>query len=163
QLAGDGATDDAGPDDDGAHTCQVPTTDYTTPPSNLLEELGVEEVGSLLERSESNFHLADLRVRPVPLDEDRALVAAVRDDPLAVALADAEIHRPLHAQEATGRNCDRAGEEPLEQRLAQARDVERAVERPYHVVFRVVERLRGDLAGMREHVPPLFRREAERV
>ena len=56
-----------------------------------------------------------LTIAAVPLDEDRALVAAVGDDAVAVARAHAEVHGALHAEEPPGGKGDRAGEQPLDQ------------------------------------------------
>ena len=91
----------------------------------------------------------------MPLNEDRALVAAVGDDALAVAFTHAKVDRPLHSKEAPRRYRDRAREEPLEQRLAQSGDVTIETERfTFDETPQAYERLvAGTLQGRAVVVP----------
>src|SRR5205085_3421930 len=90
---------------------------------------------ALLEARQGDVEAADALSGAVPLDEDRTLVAAVGDNTLAVALADAQIDRTLHPQEATRRHRERPREETLEHAGAQPGDIEHLIQRPHHVVL----------------------------
>ena len=97
-------------------------------------------MGGLHKPGEDRVDRPDAGIGAAPLHEDRALILAFDNGAVSIGfVGDEQADRAFHPEEARGRHGDRPREHALDDRFLESQQIDELVERPDHVVLRVVE------------------------